>query len=119
MPERAAAGAGEHELVITRSGVSHDVRGQVRVINSGIATVRWLASDFGGLYTNRPPCRSLSCRGTRTVLDVDVRARNAASSSQRRLGEGGEQHQGAVTLVCGGQGVDLRHREDRPLWCLT
>ena len=30
MPERPAAWAGEHKPVITRTGVSHDVRGQVR-----------------------------------------------------------------------------------------
>jgi hypothetical protein len=48
-------------------------------------------------------------------LDVDIGAAQRRQLTPAKAGEGGEQHQGAVTLIGdGGQGVDLGHRQDRP-----
>ena len=103
MPERPAARAGEHEPVLPRPGVRHDVRGQVRRDQLGY---RHCALTRLGLQrAEREPAavplvelpRNLDGPG----LDVDVGAPQRRQLTPPQAGERGEQHQGAVALPRG------------------
>ena len=87
VPERPASGTGENEPVSPGRAKVITCAARPGMINSGIATIRTPASDFGGPNVNPPPSRSFSCRTTRTVrawTSISAR-RSAASSPHRRL----------------------------------